>query len=255
MAIKNNKTIANFLNLMRPYSRSVLFLSISIIFLEGIKLLGPYILKELIDGLLDFSVNKINWFIFLVAAFFVSILVVSVINYFKDKKIFGLLIQAEYDLPIRCQKKLLSLDFLYHQEEGTGDKITKIDKGVYKFTDFLGTIFWELLPVLFQLISTTIILILIDYRLAVILLFFSAILLFLNIRVNKKVYPNRKIRYKKYEEASGKMVQSIININTVQSFSQEKREVEELSKIKKEIFFNEKKNGGIFLSLLILEKF
>ncbi len=232
---------------MRPYSRSVLFLLIITIILEATALIAPYILKELIDGLLDFSLEKINWFMLLIAGFFFSIIVTVIVDYFRDKKIFDLMFKSEYDLLIRCQKKLLSLDLMYHQEEGTGDKVTKVSRGVDKFTNLLTSIFWEFLPVLFQFLSTFIILTIIDYRLALILLFFSFIFLFMNIKVNGKIYPVRKERYKKYEEASGKMVQSIINVNTVQSFSQEKREVDELSEIRKEIVRGEKKEWGFIL--------
>jgi len=232
---------------MRPYGRSVLFLVIITIALEAINLIAPYILKELIDGLLDFSLTKLNWFFWLIGGFFFSILLAVAIDYFKDKKIFDLMFKSEYDLQIKCQEKLLSLDLLYHQEEGTGDKVTKVSRGIDKFTNLLTSIFWEFLPVLFQFLSTFIIMTIIDYRLALILLFFSFIFLFMNIKVNGKIYPVRKARYKKYEEASGKMVQSIININTVQSFSQEKREVEELSVLRKEIIQGEKKEWGFIL--------
>lgn len=232
---------------MRPYSRSILFLVIITLVLEAINLIAPYILKELIDGLLDFSLAKINWFFWLIIGFFFSILFSVAVDYFKDKKIFDLIFKSEYDLTIRCQEKLLSLDLMYHQEEGTGDKVTKVSRGVDKFVNLLGSIFWEFLPVLFQFLSTFIILTIIDYRLALILLVFSITFLFMNVRVNGKIYPVRKERYKKYEEASGKMVQSIINVNTVQSFSQEKREIDELSVLRKDIIKGEKKEWAFIL--------
>ncbi|MFA7050433.1 MAG: ABC transporter transmembrane domain-containing protein, partial [Patescibacteria group bacterium] len=204
---KNNKIFVEFFQLIKSYKKSIIFLFFLIVFLEALRLIGPYILKLIIDELLIFSIDKLNYFFLLILAFFVSLIIISIIDYFKDKKIFDVLLKAEYDLPIKCQKKLLELDLSYHQKEGTGDKITKIERGVFKFIDLLGTIFWELLPVAFQLISTSVILLFIDYRLFIPLLFFSVILTILNIRVNKKVYPTRKQRYKNYEKASGKMVQ------------------------------------------------
>ena len=49
------------------------------------------------------------------------------------------------------------------------------------------------------------------------------------------------------------MAQSIININTVKSFVQEKREIDEFAKVRKSIknnFFN----GGLYSKLLKLQK-
>lgn len=251
---KENKTFQYFLKLMKPYKRSVIFLIVFTIFLESLRLIGPYILKLIIDGLLAFSFDKINYFVILIILFFVSLVVISITDYFKDKKIFDVLLRAEYDIPIKCQKKLLELDLTYHQQEGTGDKVVKIERGAFKFIDLLGTIFWELLPVAFQLISTSVILVFVDYRLLFILIIFSALLIFLNIKVNKKVYPTRKQRYKNYEMASGKMVQSIINVSTVQSFSQQQREADEFSSVKKSIFLDEAKEWSYILKFSSLRE-
>lgn len=249
-----NTTFHNFWELMRPYRRLSFLLLIFIIFLEAIRLIGPYILKILVDELLFFSNDKIYYLLQLIFAFVFSLIIISIVDHLKDRKIFKVLISAERDIPIRCQEKLLSLDLGYFQEEGTGDKLTKIEKGAFKFTDLLGTIFWELLPVAFQFLSTSVILFIIDYRLFLILLVFSVILTVLNIRTNKKVYPARKDRYKKYEQASGKIIQSIMNINTVQSFSQEKREVAELRGLKQSIYDIEKKEWFYILKFANLRE-
>jgi len=79
------------------------------------------------------------------------------------------------------------------------------------------------------------------------LLIFSSLLFFLNIKVNKNVYPIRKQRYKRYEQASGKIVQTIVNIGTVQSFSQQERELNELSFLKKGILLDETREWSYVL--------
>lgn len=252
-AIKNG-VVRDFFKLMKPYTRTVIFLFVFIVIIEAIKMIGPYILKLLIDGLYSFSTDKLNYFIFLIIFFFFSLLVVSILDYFKDSKIFSILFKAEYDISIRCQKKLLELDLAYHQKEETGNKVTKIERGIFKFTDLLGTIFWELLPVLFQIIYTSIIFIIIDYRFFVILIIFSFILIYLNIKINKNIYPTRKLRYKSYEQAAGKMVQSIINVNTVQSFSQQQKEVEEYSSLKNNILKAENKEWFYILKFANLRE-
>ena len=252
--IIKNSVVRDFFKLMKPYSKTVVFLFVFIVIIEAVKMIGPYILKLLIDGLYSFSTDKLNYFIFLIIFFFVSLVVVSVMDYFKDRKIFSMLIKAEYDIPVRCQKKLLELDLAYHQKEETGNKITKIERGILKFTDLLGTIFWELLPVLFQIIYTSIIFIIIDYRFFIILIIFSFILVYLNIKINKNIYPTRKSRYKNYEQASGKMVQSIVNINTVQSFSQQQKETEEYSSLKNNILVTEKKEWFYILKFANLRE-
>lgn len=245
--MKKNKSLNNFFKLIKPYKALILFIFVIISFLELIKLIGPYILKLIVDKLLDFSLEKINYFVFLISLFFLSLVLKTIFEYFTNRNIFKVLLNIEYKLPLSCHKKLLDLDLFFHQKEGAGNKLTKVDRGVFKFTELLGTIFWEFLPISLQFIVTTSILLFIDYRLFLILLIFSFLILYINIKVNSKVYPTRKSRYKKYEEASGKMAQSIININTVKSFSQEKRELNEYGDIKKDILNKEKKEWWYIL--------
>lgn len=243
MKKEKNKTslIKDFFNLLQDYKASLIFLFVFIIVIEALKMVGPYILKLLIDGLYSFSLDRLNYFIALIIFFFLALALGSLFDYFKGRRILKIQLKAEYDIPIKCQKKMLELDLAYHQREESGSKIIKIERGIFKFTDLLSTIFYELLPVFFQLLYTSLILVLIDFRFFLILMFFSAILIFINITVNKNIYPVRKLRYNKYEQASGKMLQSIVNVNTVQSFSQEKKELKEYSDLKSDIFGAERK--------------
>lgn len=252
--MQEKKSLNNFIRLIKSYKKYLFFIFFLITSLELIKLVGPYILKIIVDELLDFSPEKINFFLFLISLFLFSLVIKTIIEYFSNRNIFKVLLNIEYELPLKCHKKLLDLDLFFHQKEGTGNKLIKIDRGVFKFTDLLGTIFWELLPVLLQFLATITILLIIDFRLFLILLLFSVLILYINIRVNSDVYPIRKNRHKKYEEASGKMAQSIININTVKSFSQEERELNELASIKRNILNNEKKEWFYILKFASLRE-
>lgn len=252
--MKGKKSINNFVRLVKPYKSLILFIFILITFLELINLIGPYILKIIVDGLLDFSPVKINFFLLLISLFLFSLVIKTIFEYFTNRNIFKVLLNIEYELPLKCHEKLLDLDLLFHQKEGAGNKLIKVDRGVFKFTELLGTIFFELLPILLQFLVTTTVLLIIDYRLFLILLIFSVIILYINIDVNSRLYPIRKDRYKKYEEASGKMAQSIININTVKSFSQEERELNQYGSIKEHILKEEKREWWYILKFASLRE-
>ncbi len=252
--MKGKKSINNFLKLIKPYKRWAFYIFSLVAILELIKLVGPYILKIIVDELFEFSIEKINYFVLLIILFLLSLIIKAIFEYFTNRNIIKVLLNVEYKLPVKCHKKLLELDLFFHQQEGSGNKLIKVDRGVFKFTDLLGTIFWELLPILLQFLVASTILLIIDYRLFLILLFFSVIILYINISVNSNTYPSRKKRYKKYEEASGKMAQSIININTVKSFSQEERELNEFGFIKKSILDDEKKEWWYILKFANLRE-
>ncbi len=202
-------------------------------------LLKPYIVKLVIDSLTNFQKENLMMMIMLVGAFFISDQVRSWVTYLNNIKILRLSVDIEYNLAIKAQNKLMFLPLGYHETENTGNKIVKIERGIQRIMSLSENISWEVVPILIQISFSLAALFLTDYRLGLSLLILTPIFLYLTFRANKKMQPYRKEMYKQYEEASGKMTQSIININAVQSFVQEEQELSNFDKIKKAISENE----------------
>ena len=176
----------------------------------------------------------------------------SIISYLKDRKIFKLLLDAEYYLPIIAQEKLVNLSLHYHEKENTGNKLIKIEKGINKITELVGNLSWEVIPTMIQLVATILILLIIDWRFALSVFIFSPIIILITFRTNVSLLPVRKKRFKDYEMASGIMGQSIMNINTVKSFVQERREISKFSELRKDIRDNEIKEWFHLLNFRML---
>lgn len=202
-------------------------------------LLKPYIVKIVIDNLTNFKKEDLVLMIMLVGGFFIADQIRSWVTYLNNIKILRLSVDIEYNLGVKAQKKLMFLPLGYHETENTGNKIVKIERGVQRIMNLTENISWEVVPILIQISFSLVALFLTDYRLGLSLLVLTPIFLHLTFRANKKMQPYRKEMYKKYEEASGKMAQSIININAVQSFVQEEQELSNFDKIKKTISENE----------------
>lgn len=202
-------------------------------------LLKPYIVKVVIDNLTNFKKEDLVLMIMLVGGFFIADQIRSWVTYLNNIKILRLSVDIEYNLGVKAQKKLMFLPLGYHETENTGNKIVKIERGVQRIMNLTENISWEVVPILIQISFSLVALFLTDYRLGLSLLILTPIFLHLTFKANKKMQPYRKEMYKKYEEASGKMAQSIININAVQSFVQEEQELSNFDKIKKTISENE----------------
>lgn len=227
--------------LLAPLQKQMKILLGFIVVFEAFRLIGPYLLKLIIDSLTNFSTDEILPIIYLIVLMFLSEQFTSLLDYYKDKIIFKLLVKIEYYLPVEAEKKLVYLSLSYHEKEGTGNKIIKIERGLQKIIDLIANMSWEVGPTLVQLVMTLIVLIIVDWRFGLSFMFFAPLFIFITYKVNKDLSPLRKQRHEDYEVASGKMGQSIININTVKSFVQEKREVREYSTIKNMIRTNELK--------------
>jgi len=217
--------------LLTPSKKKIVHLSFFVILVEAFLLVSPYILKITIDLILEFDQQKIATIIFWVIVMFVVNQTASIFAYFKDRKALDILADSEYYLFNNAQQKMVELSLSYHEKENTGNKIVKIQRGIDRIGNLLLSLFWEIVPTFFQIVFTALVLFWVNFWFGVILLFFIPIFIWLTLKVNKKVHPQRIKIYKKGEEASGLMTQSIVNINTVKSFANENLEIKKFKKV------------------------
>jgi len=256
-AVKDRGFWLKLWELLAPSKKRIKILAVLIVVFESSRLVGPYILKIVIDELVNFNADELMFIVWLIGLMFISEEFNSLLHYFKDRIVFKLLVDVEYYLPVNAQRKLVFLDLSYHERENTGNKIIKIEHGVQKIVELLGNMSWEVMPTITQLFVTVIVLFIVDWRFGLSLMFFSPLFIAITYKVNKDLQSIRRERHKNYEIASGKMGQSIININTVKSFVQERRETEEFRSIREAIKVNEIKewfkllNFGLGRNLVI----
>jgi len=243
--------------LLAPSQKQIkILLGLTMVF-ELSRLISPYILKIIIDRITNFDLKDITPIIFLIILMLLSSQMDSLFAYLKDRKIFQILVNIEYYLPNAIQKKLVYLSLSYHARENTGNKITKMERGMQKIIDLVANMSWEVGPTIMQLLLTLVVLFVVDWWLGLSFLVFSPMFIWLTYKVNESLYPVRKKRHRNYEIASGIMGQSIININTVKSFVQEKREIKEYQTVRKTIRIGELKewykllNYGLGRNLVI----
>ncbi len=138
----------------------------------------------------------------------------------------------ENELPMRAHKKLLSLSMLYHERENTGKKISSVSKGVERLMSIIADTFWGVLPEVIAITIRILVLAWLDWR--------FALLLALPLIPAAYVYSRQYVRfapvweeYEKHKDTSvGLFCQSLICIDTVQRFVQEKREASAHDKIR-----------------------
>jgi len=235
--------------LLRPFKKFFKFILLTTILLAGLDLISPYILKIVIDSLTGFDTTQV-WFILkLIILYLATGEVQALIAYFNDRRILRLLVEVEYVLGIKAQQKLVFLGLGYHEKENTGSKIVKIERGIDRISQFLNNMCWEVFPTVIRLLFTLVALFYVDFRIGLSFLFFAPLYILITYQANKRMHPIRKAIYKDYEVASGKMGQAIININAVQSFVQEERELREFDVVKTQVRENEDKQWGWMMKI------
>ena len=210
--------------LLEPSRAQIKRLLILILFLEGVQLVGPYLLKMVIDKLTVFDMAQLGMIVLLVVFMFLINEATSLLNYLADKKIFKILVDVKAYISNNALHKMVFLDLGYHEKENTGNKVIKINRGVDKVENLFGNFFWEVAPTVFQVALTTVTLFWVNWVFGVVVLIFVPAFILLTLKVNKLVFPFRTKRFDDEEVSAGLMTQAIININTVKSFVQEMRE-------------------------------
>jgi ABC-type multidrug transport system fused ATPase/permease subunit len=236
-------------SLLKSYKKFFTAITCLIIMIAVLNLLSPYILKLLIDGLNGFNTDNLIYLVKLIILYLAASQVSSLFGYLSDRRILRLLVEIEYDLGIKSQAKLVSLDLGYHERENTGAKIVKIERGIDKISQFISNIFYEVVPTLIQMVFTVVALFWADWRIGASFLFLAPLYIVVTYLANRRMYPIRKEIYRDYEVASGKMGQAIMNINAVQSFVQEERELKEYDKIKTHVRDNEDKQWAWMMKI------
>lgn len=206
-----------------------------IIFSELSRFVGPYMLKRVIDLISVFSPERLWELALFLLAMFMADQAVALINYFNDLYLFKVLVDMENYLPVKAQEKMVFLGLSYHEKENTGSKISMIQRGVDRLINLYENVVWNVWPTIIQVTLTFVFLIIIDWRFGIIFMTFVPPYIWLTYKFNRDVYMDRKVRHKMYEESGGQMAQSIMNINTVKSFVQEKRELSEFKQLRSKI--------------------
>ncbi|MFH1766645.1 MAG: ABC transporter ATP-binding protein [Patescibacteria group bacterium] len=226
--------------ILKGFKKAFLVLFGLIVIKEVLQLVQPYLFKEIIDSITDWQNSSVEYILLLIGAMFLMYLLSTGHEFFVDRKIFRILYDMELYLLTQAQKKLVELSLGYHEKENTGAKISKIQRGVGKIVDLFGNLSWDMVPTLVQVVVTTVFMLFLDWQIS--LIFFSVVPVFMAVTfyMNKKARPLRIKRHDIDDDSYGRMGQSVININTVQSYAQGRRELSEYGDLRK----NYKKTGS-----------
>lgn len=156
-------------------------------------------------------------------------------HFVKEKIFLKSLIKLENLWPVLAQRKLLALTLGYHERENTGRKIAKITKGCDKIIDILTQVVWGLAPHMFYLVFNVFFILAIDWKIGLLFLipFVPAVMITYS---TYKRFAHDWERWERMKESSlGLFCQSIINVQTVQAFVQEKREEQTLETVRNEM--------------------
>lgn len=215
--------ITQLIRLTMPYKRTIGLALVLLIALEAVLIAPTYLFKELLDALTEGN-GTVQIILLIAGAIFLVEMIATVIDVLADRTILRILYWLESYLPQEVQKKLLSLSLGYHEQEQTGKQITKLERGTMKVIEFGAQLLWMLIPLVFQILWTIVVMILVDWQLAAIFAAVLPLFALLTVHLHKTTHNWRQEQEDLHEESSAQLCESVMHIKTVQAFAQETRE-------------------------------
>ena len=226
----------DYFYMFKPYRKKINISLLVILLFETINLINPIIFREIIDLLIIFNKTYVNKIIILAVLMFAVNIFLSVFYYFKSNYIFDIIYTIEKEIREKIHKKLLTLPISYHEKKNIGGEISKIQTGMDNLIMILYTMILDFLPLCFKILITAGIILYVDLYLGAIFVFFIPVFIYISYFQNKKIGPIREKIHTMDEKSYSKMGECVQNIRTVQSFSQENREIEEFEIMQKSLF-------------------
>ncbi|MDP3985392.1 MAG: ABC transporter ATP-binding protein [bacterium] len=223
---------SQFWDLITPWKPLIRKATFLVAFLQFLALITPYCSAFIVDGIVSRSAFVSEHLGLLIVSLFIIEIGIGWVQVRKNRSIYEVLIAVERDLPISCGKKLLSLPLSYHQTENTGAIIGKLVRGVGKTMDLIAVMLYEIIPLAIQTVVTSVILIALGWRTALILVPIIFSFTWITIRTKRKWSVHRMQRHAFDGDADDLLGQAVTNVMTVQAFAQEPREMDVVTQIR-----------------------
>lgn len=225
--------------LIRPFRAKLPLVLGLILTTQLLQMIPPFLFGRVVDAV-GHAAQR-GELVRLIAFMTLTAAAISGINVGRNFAIFGFLLRVEQRLPVMAQEKLMSLSLAFHERAHSGATSRKVQNGCDRFTDLIANCFFEFVPTLFQTAATFIVLLCQDWMVGC--LFLPSIPAFLATThwVNHRVRHLRVRRFEGYERATENLVQSLTNIHAVQSFTNEKLELDRHRDIRNDVFQTESK--------------
>lgn len=212
------------LDLIPPLKNALKYIIAAALVIELLKLVPNLIFKELIDVLVEFTKSDISYIVTLIAFSFATSLIVSIIEKFRTEYNIHTIVKSEVSLVKSAQQKLMELSLDYHEKKNTGQEVTRLTKGIHHLTVLMFHSIFDFLPVIFQIIYSTIIIFIVSWKVGLVFIFFMPLFVVYTHKIAVKLQPLRKSYHQHFEEASGKLSEMVINVRTVKDFTWEDME-------------------------------
>lgn len=219
----------HFWKLSRNVQKYLKGLLLLILTVETLRLMIPYIMKFMIDFMAknhkEILGNRqlMRQFTCYAGAFMFSFFSIRCLGILKNRLVWRHVILANVrDQYKKAEEKLLSLSLSYHEREGAGQKAKRTHRGIDKMSQVYENLAYVFVPGVFETLTGVIMLFIYEPATALIVMAALGIHIELSRRVMKTVTPMHLEAYLLDQSIAGRMIEVMVNVNSVQVHGMEK---------------------------------
>ncbi|MGV8162223.1 MAG: ABC transporter ATP-binding protein [Candidatus Nanoarchaeia archaeon] len=216
-----------YFSLLAKY-KSMIYLLIFLVFIvETLLVLDRYVLKLAVDKATAFSSgiissSDLSAFLFALACAFVLIVAIrATANWFKMHFINKLESRAILDMKKRFFNHIVGLSYGFHTSNKTGSLISRFVRAGSAVERMTDTIFFDVLPLIVQVIAVVISLLLFDYVSALVVLVVVVVFIGYSLAMNRTVRKYNIEANDKEDEEKAVVSDVFLNIDSIKYFGKE----------------------------------
>jgi len=183
----------------------------------------PYLYGYLVDAVISKAV------VFeIIIGFLLLWLILSLIGDWLDRMAsfrgYNIAVDIENDFRLEITNHLLYLPLSFHKNKKMGEIIQRISRGADYLETIISNVIFNLGPRFLTVIIALIIMSFVEWRLTLLLFLILVLYSLASIWKTKAIVKTQKKMNKAYEKSYGNLYDSILNIQTVKSFTREQKE-------------------------------
>ncbi len=212
---------------LRPYWKHILKSYLSLLGILAISALTPQFIGRIIDqGIVANQTGILGWS---VLALLSLIAVKGVLNYFQGMYSEVASQNVAFDLRNLIQRKLTLLSFSFHDQAETGELLSRAVQDVERLRFLTGRATLRILEGGLLLITSAIIMLVIDYKLALMVLLTMPLLVYHSLAFGSKFRPLSLLIQKQLAVLTTAVEQNLRGAREVKTYAQEEAEIKKFA--------------------------
>jgi ATP-binding cassette subfamily B protein len=208
-----------------PFKVSIAVILFIALLGSGLGVMEPLIFKYLVDGVVLPGSDILRIVFVAVMALVLLSLARELLNFVQSILVWKVRIKLQLNLQAAAVEKLFFLPLSYHQQEGVGAIMTKLDRAINGFVGAFSEIAFSVLPSFVYLLASLFVMLRLNWQLSLLVLFFAPIPAIIGVWASKEQTERDKFLMEAWSKIYGRFYEAFSCILTVKSYAMEKAEI------------------------------